>query len=106
MLLLVYVDDILLIGNNSKIIEVVIEIFSFSLKDLSSLKYFLGIEVEKTAKGMHLSQGKYITDLLKRTGMENCKSMPTPMSTSIKLRKEGGKAFDYNTLYRSAIEGL
>lgn len=79
---------------------------TYYLQDLSSLKYFLGIEVEKTAKGMHLSQGKYITGLLKRTGMENCKSMPTPMSTSIKLRKEIGKAFDDNTLYKSAIQGL
>ncbi|KAH9688658.1 hypothetical protein KPL70_015204 [Citrus sinensis] len=68
-LLLVYVDDILLTGSNSRIIDDVIQKLnkSFSLKDLGSLKYFLGIEVERIAEGMHLSQGKYITDLLQRT---------------------------------------
>lgn len=106
-LLLVYVDDILLTVNNNKIIEDIIQKLdkSFSLKDLGSLKYFL-VEVERNAEGMHLSQGKYIMDLLKRTGMENCKSLPTPMSTSIKFKKEGGKTFSDDTLYRSVIEGL
>ena len=36
----------------------------FALKVLGELNYFLGIEVTKTTDGLHLSQAKYIADVL------------------------------------------
>jgi hypothetical protein len=42
------------------------------LKDLGPLRYFLGIEVKHTSDGIHLSQAKYIADILARPGMVSC----------------------------------
>ena len=39
----------------------------FEMKDLSGLKYFLGIEVLCSNKGIFISQRKYIMDLLAET---------------------------------------
>jgi hypothetical protein len=45
--LLVYVDDILLMGSNSLLLQRLIQLLSleFKLRDLASVHYFLGIEV-------------------------------------------------------------
>ena len=41
----------------------------FEIKDLGSLKYFLGIEVARSKQGIFISQRKYVLDLLQETGM-------------------------------------
>ncbi|KAH9785453.1 retrovirus-related pol polyprotein from transposon RE1 [Citrus sinensis] len=105
---LVYVDDILITGDKNTIIETFIRYLgdTFALKDLGEFSYFLGIEVTHAAKGsLHLSQVKYVRDLLTRTDMKNCRESDTPMSTGQKLRRAGN---DDNlvvnvTEYRSII---
>lgn len=54
---LVYVDDILIIGNNPTLIQRIIAGLGskFAIKDLGSLHYFLGIEVVKVPTGLILS---------------------------------------------------
>lgn len=52
---------------------------TFERKDLSPLKYFLGIEVIRMDAGISLSQRKYVLDLLTETGMLSCKPAETPM---------------------------
>ncbi|KAH9745524.1 hypothetical protein KPL70_004105 [Citrus sinensis] len=66
LLVLVYVDDIIITGSNSTKVQQVIQDMqkTFALKDLGELSYFLGIEVSKLQNGIHLSQAKYIADLL------------------------------------------
>lgn len=56
-----YVDDIIITGDDEREILKVKEILkrSFEMKDLGPLKYFLGVEVHKTSKGMVISQHKY-----------------------------------------------
>ena len=76
-----YVDDIIITGSSNKELK---QLFfhlnmSFSAKDLGELNYFLGIEVKRVAKGFHLSQRKYINDLLKKMKMNNANPLPTPM---------------------------
>ncbi|KAH9801347.1 retrovirus-related pol polyprotein from transposon RE1 [Citrus sinensis] len=110
-IVLVYVDDILITGDNNTIIETFIKYLgdTFALKDLGEFSYFLGIKVTHTATGrLHLSQAKYVRDLLTRTDMENCRESDTPMSTGQKLRRAGN---DDNlivnvTEYRSIIGAL
>ncbi|KAH9723193.1 retrovirus-related pol polyprotein from transposon RE1 [Citrus sinensis] len=111
-LVLIYVDDILITGPDSSLLEIFITKFNkvFALKDLGLVSYFLGVEVCYTDSGMHLSQTKYIKDLLSRASMQNCKGSDTPLSTGQKLEKVAngclGKEFEDPTLYRSIVGGL
>ncbi|GJV72029.1 ribonuclease H-like domain-containing protein [Tanacetum coccineum] len=79
--LLVYVDDIVVTGNNVDEIDK-FKVFlksKFKIKDLGPLKYFLGIEVIKTEKDLCLTQRKYCLELLKEYGLLGCKPVSTPM---------------------------
>ena len=85
--LLVYVDDIILTRNNPMEISAIISLLHdfFHIKNLDDLSYFIGIEVARNAIGIHLSQRKYILDMLKDTGMLGCAPAPTPMLHNVKL---------------------
>lgn len=48
------------------------------MKDLGELKYFLGIQLERTGDIISMSQKDYIEKILKRFGMEDCKPRCTP----------------------------
>uniref|UniRef100_A0A3Q7IYB3 Reverse transcriptase Ty1/copia-type domain-containing protein n=1 Tax=Solanum lycopersicum TaxID=4081 RepID=A0A3Q7IYB3_SOLLC len=50
----------------------------FHIKDLGQLKYFLGIKVSRSKKGIFLFQRKYILDLLLETGKLAAKPCSTP----------------------------
>jgi hypothetical protein len=69
--LIVYVDDIVLISNDDWELQNLKHSLAneFEIKDLGSLKYFLGIEVARSRHGIFISQRKYILDLLKETGL-------------------------------------
>ena len=106
--LLVYVDDILITGENSEYVHQVIKDLSaqFALKTLGSVNYFLGFEVTRTLFGLHLSRSKYAADLHLKTNMENCKPSPTPMCLKTKFSLEDSEAFSHPSLYRSTIGAL
>ena len=57
----------------------------FEIKDLGSLKYFLGMEVTRSKKGIVVSQRKYILDFLKKARMSGCKPSETPMEPNLRL---------------------
>ncbi|RVW81302.1 Retrovirus-related Pol polyprotein from transposon RE2 [Vitis vinifera] len=82
--LLVYVDDIIITGTNTNIIQHCIDLLAqrFSIKDLDVLSYFLGIEVLTTPSGLLLTQRCYISDLLARTKMSGAKPLATPLVTN------------------------
>ena len=65
--LAVYVDDIILMGNDENEARRLKEELNkeFEIKDLGNLRYFLGIEVARSRKGIFISQRKYVLDLLK-----------------------------------------
>ncbi|OIT08876.1 PREDICTED: uncharacterized protein LOC109222730 [Nicotiana attenuata] len=105
---LVYVDDILVLGSNSAHIAALISKLQtqFAVRDLGKLSYFLGIQANWTREGLHLSQGKYATDLLNRVRMGLCGPVSTPASSSSKLSTAGGSPFPDQTLYRSTVGAL
>ncbi|KAH9689176.1 retrovirus-related pol polyprotein from transposon RE1 [Citrus sinensis] len=108
LLVLVYVDDIIVTGSDSTQIQQVITNLqtTFALKDLGELHYFLGIQVTKTATGLHLSQTKYIADLLNKVKMQDCTPCSTPMAANVPLTKTDSDLFANATLYRSTIGAL
>lgn len=78
--LLVYIDDIIVTGNNSEAITELVKVLSsrFAIKDLGTLNYFLGLEVQRDATGLVLTQTNYATELLHKAGMTECKPSPSP----------------------------
>lgn len=98
-ILIVYVDDIVMTGDDIVELESLKNFLSnqFEVKDLGQLKYFLGMEVARSSKGIVISQRKYVLDLLKETGLLGCKPVATPIDPNQKLEKEdGAKAVDKN----------
>ena len=57
---------------------------------------------------MHLTPHKYALDLLHRAHMEDCRHVPTPMSTSDKLSQAQGTTLSADDVlrYRSLVGGL
>jgi hypothetical protein len=86
--LLIYVDDIIVASSLQEAVDAMLKDLrsDFALKDLGHLHYFLGVEVQHISDGIHLSQGKYASDILQRVGMVNCKPCSTPLSTSEKTK--------------------
>ncbi|KAL5571449.1 hypothetical protein UlMin_021046 [Ulmus minor] len=85
--LLVYVDDIIITGDNEIERERLKECLTkeFDIKEWGRLKYFLGIEVAHSQQGIFISQQKYVTDLLKETGKLGCKPAVIPVDPNQKL---------------------
>lgn len=96
-LILIYVDDILITGDDSLLIQKVITDLNgqFALKTLGSSNYFLGFEAFGDKTGLYLSQRKYVKNLLKKTNMVDAKPTPTPMFENQKLSLEDGEAIDF-----------
>ncbi|XP_071717932.1 uncharacterized mitochondrial protein AtMg00810-like [Rutidosis leptorrhynchoides] len=86
---LIYVDDVILVGNDTNQIKRTKSYLDkeFCIKDLGSLKYFLGIEVARTSEGLVLSQRKYTLDLLEDSGLQGCRPSSFPMEPNLKLDK-------------------
>lgn len=81
--LLVYVDDILLMGNDVKFMDSLLVAFSnnFDMHSLRHLSQFFGIEFLKNDNGMVLSQERYARSIIYKADMDVCKSYNTPVST-------------------------
>lgn len=105
---LVYVDDILVTDSDTTAITSLIAQLNseFSLKDLGEDHYFLGIQVSHTNNGLHLSQTKYIRDLLQKTKMVHCKPTRTPLPTGLKLRAGDGDPVEDLHGYWSTVGAL
>jgi hypothetical protein len=65
-LLLLYVDDMIITGDDLNGIQELKDFLSqnFGMKDLGYLSYFLGLEITSSYAGFYLTQAKYTSDLL------------------------------------------
>ena len=57
----------------------------FEMKDLGTLKHFLGIKVSRSSKDIFLSQKKYALDLLQETRISACQLVDTLVEEGLKL---------------------
>lgn len=106
--MLIYVDDIVITSSNITAISQLISALhsSFALKDLGPLHYFLGVEATWHNDGLHLSQQRYIHDILTKTNMLLVKPVSTPMSASTTLSRFDGSTIMDTTLYRNTVGSL
>uniref|UniRef100_A0A6N2LVW3 Reverse transcriptase Ty1/copia-type domain-containing protein n=1 Tax=Salix viminalis TaxID=40686 RepID=A0A6N2LVW3_SALVM len=103
--LLVYVDDVLLAGNNLQDIEDTKLFLSkqFKLKDLGKLKYFLGIEVARSQHGINLSQQKYALEILEDSGFLGVKPSQSPLEQNISLTQFDGELLEDRSICRRLV---
>jgi Reverse transcriptase (RNA-dependent DNA polymerase) len=104
----VYVDDIIVTGNNKNNIELIkgkLKI-KFDIKDLGFLKYFLGIEITHSHGNLFLSHKKYVLDLLKETKKIGCKPSSTLIDNKNKLNSEEGEPLENENQYQRLVGKL
>ncbi|KAJ3705686.1 hypothetical protein LUZ61_009391 [Rhynchospora tenuis] len=106
--ILVYVDDIIITGNNMAAITGLMSTLqsAFSIKDLGQLNYFLGIQVIHSPQSMHLNQTQYIHSILEKTNMAGAKPCKSPMEAGLQLSKYSGVTLSDPHMYRMTVGAL
>jgi hypothetical protein len=106
-ILCLYVDDILIFGTSTRVIDEIKYFLSrcFDMKDLGLADVILNIKLIKSEDGITLNQSHYAEKILSRFGFEECKISPTPYDASIKLSKFAGERKD-QLRYSQIIEAL
>uniref|UniRef100_A0A2N9F1L6 CCHC-type domain-containing protein n=1 Tax=Fagus sylvatica TaxID=28930 RepID=A0A2N9F1L6_FAGSY len=107
-IVLVYVDDILVAGNDLSQIETFKHALStnFKTKDLGPLKYFLGLEVARSQKGIFLNQRKYALDILNDSGQLGARIASFPMEQNLKHTIQDGALLFDPSAYRRLVGRL
>jgi hypothetical protein len=103
-----YVDDLLIIGSSSKIIQAFKDqiMQQFQMTDIGLVTYFLGLEINQEDSGISISQQKYASGLLSKFNMDDCKPVASPFNFKEKLNEESGDGKADERLYRSLIGSL
>lgn len=87
MVVLIYVDDLLIIGDDADLIQQTKEYlqYVFKIKDLGELKFFLGIEFARSKEGILMHQRKYVLELISAMGLSGSKPAKVPLKVNKKL---------------------
>ncbi|GJV28486.1 uncharacterized mitochondrial protein-like protein [Tanacetum coccineum] len=101
-------DDILLAGNNLSLIkDIKTQLHqTFSIKDLSLLHYYLGIEFLRNSTGMVMTQRKYALDLISYAKLQDDKPAKTPLDFRVKLTYIDGEPLSDPSRYRTLVGKL
>ncbi|XP_065618196.1 uncharacterized mitochondrial protein AtMg00810-like [Quercus suber] len=107
-LILLYVDDMIITGDDSAGIHSLQHFLSqnFEMKDLGILSYFLGLEVTSSFDGYYLSQVKYAFDLLSKASITDNKTISTPLEYNAKLTPLDGELISDATHYCQLVGSL
>nr|GEV78641.1 hypothetical protein [Tanacetum cinerariifolium] len=108
LLVQIYVDGIIFGSTNPKYSKrfekLMHSIFDMSLT--GEIKFFLGLQIHRSPRGIFINRAKYALEILKKHGMEKGQSIGTPMATKPKLDADlSGKLVD-QTDYHSKIGSL
>ena len=114
-LLSLYVDDILIAGNDLEFVKTIKEWLStFEMKNMGEASYILGVKIQRnrSKRLVSLSQEHYIKKLLERFNMKDCYPIDIPYARGEYLSKEMGpktskeKEKMSNVPYSSAVGSL
>ena len=92
--LIVYVDDILITQKDEGLAQ------KIDIKSLRTLKYFQESEVAYSKEGIFISQHKCILDLLKETGILDCRTASTLVDVNVKHGKGEESPIDKESFQR------
>ncbi|GJX55055.1 retrovirus-related pol polyprotein from transposon TNT 1-94 [Tanacetum coccineum] len=108
LLVQIYVDDIIFGSINLKYSKRFEKLMHsrFEMSLMGEIKFFLGLQIHQSPRGIFINQAKYTLEILKKHGMDKGESIGTPMATKPKLDADlSGKPVD-QTDYRSKIGSL
>ncbi|GJY39348.1 retrovirus-related pol polyprotein from transposon TNT 1-94 [Tanacetum coccineum] len=78
----------------------------FEMSLMGEMKFFLGLQIHQSPRGIFINQAKYALEILKKHGMDKCDSIGTPMATKPNLDADlSGLPID-QTRYRRMIGSL
>jgi hypothetical protein len=106
--IVIYVDDLIITGDSNVDISNLKKLLKqeFEMKDLGELRYFLGIEVIQSPKGIWLLQRQYALNKLFEYGMTRCKPISIPLEQNVKLSADEGDLVEVTTMYRRIVGNL
>lgn len=91
MCLVLYVDDMLLIGNNSEAVYILKKQLAdtFEMKDMGEVKNFMGlsIKINRDTGELTIDQSKYTASILEKFGMDQCHPRSIPMDSVLNLER-------------------
>ncbi|GJR52030.1 retrovirus-related pol polyprotein from transposon TNT 1-94 [Tanacetum coccineum] len=108
LLVQIYVDDIVFGSTNPKFSKRYEKLMHsrFEMSLMREMKFFLGLQIYQSLRGIFINQAKYTLEILKKHDMENGQSIGTPMATKPKLDADlSGELVD-QTDYHSKIGSL
>jgi hypothetical protein len=85
--LVVYVDDLLIIGNNESYNASIKKELNkgFEMIDMGHFHYYLDIDITQNPRYIFISQKKYIGELLNKFGMIDYTPLSTSMEKNLKM---------------------
>lgn len=108
--ILVYIDDILLTDSSSQSCQNIYTLLqqNFTIKNLSNIRYFLGLKVTRTQRGLFLNQDKYAHDILDKASITNANPSSTPCLPNHKFDKQSSDPLSPGDthIYRSIVGSL
>nr|GEU77085.1 hypothetical protein [Tanacetum cinerariifolium] len=107
LLVQIYVDDIIFGSTKPAFAKRFEKLMkdNFEMSMIGEIKFFLGLQVHQSPRGIFICQSQYTLDLLKKHGMEKCDTVYTPMATTKLDADLQGTQVD-QTKYHSMIRGL
>ena len=76
------------------------------MKDLGTLFYFLGLEINSSSDGYYISQAKYASDLLSKVGITDNKTISAPLEYNVMLTPLASEPIFNATRYRQLVGSI
>ncbi len=96
--IVIYVDDLIITGDNDAYIFDLKKLLKQKMKDLGKLCYFLNIEVIQSPKGIWLLQKQYALNKLSKYEVTGCKPISIPLEQNVKLSANEGDLVEDTTM--------
>ncbi|GJR45472.1 retrovirus-related pol polyprotein from transposon TNT 1-94 [Tanacetum coccineum] len=107
LLVQIYVNDIIFGSTNLKLSKKFEKLMhnKFEMSMMGELKFFIGIQIHQSPRGIFINQAKYAQEMLKKHGMTSCDNIGTPMATKPLDADLSGSPVD-QMKYRSMVGAL